>query len=190
VVATLKSFYADGGPAFREVAPRRLPPGFLARLGEVFSPSPHQPAAGVAAAKIRALFAPRGLCAECHATVAPADPSSMDYRVAPIHLTRRYLPWGAFDHGVPEHKRDEAGRPSCESCHRVAESIVASDVMLPRIAQCASCHGRTKARTATAASGDCAECHSYHAPGVATPKPGSATAPVAVAGVDPSEHRF
>jgi hypothetical protein len=94
----------------------------------------------------------------------------MDYRIRPIHLTERYLPWGDFDHSLPAHKQDAEGRPTCDTCHRVVDSTGSSQVMLPRIEQCAACHGKTKAQVAQAASGDCAECHSYHAPGMATPK--------------------
>jgi hypothetical protein len=170
VVATLERYYAGGG-AGRTPEFGRRPPGFLANLGGmVATPAAYQAVPGAAAARIRALFAPRGLCGECHAVAAPIDPASLDYRIDPIHLTQRYLPRGAFDHRVPEHSRDAAGNPNCESCHRETASASASDVMLPRVAECAACHGKTKAKVAAAASGDCAECHSYHAPGMATPK--------------------
>jgi hypothetical protein len=168
VIATLRQYYGGGGgkPVAAEASM-----GFFDSVGHLFS-SGGQRAAGspVAAAKIRALFAPRGLCSECHATIAPADPASLDYRIRPIHLTERYLPWGDFDHSLPAHKQDAAGRPTCDNCHRVVDSAGSSQVMLPRIAQCAECHGKTKEKTPQAASGDCAECHSYHAPGMATPR--------------------
>ena len=77
----------------------------------------------------------------------------------PIHPTERYLPWGDFDHSLPAHKQDADGRPTCDTCHRVVDSAGSSQAMLPRIEQCATCHGKTKAwETTQAASGDCAEC--------------------------------
>ena len=168
VVATLMQYYGSGrgtGNAMAAAASM----GFFDSVGHLFSGGGQRPAP-MAAAKIRALFASRGLCSECHAAIAPAEPSSLAYRIRPIHLTARYLPWGDFDHSLPAHKEDAAGRPTCDNCHSVVDSTGSSQVMLPRIEQCAACHGKTKAQTAQAASGDCAECHSYHAPGMATPK--------------------
>jgi hypothetical protein len=166
VIATLEQYYGGGGG--RPVA-TEASMGFFDSVGKLFSGGGQRPAPA-AAAKIRALFAPRGLCSECHVAIAPADPASLEYRIRPIHLTERYLPWGDFDHSLPAHKEDAAGRPTCDTCHRVVDSTGSSQVMLPRIEQCAACHGKTKAQTTQAASGDCAECHSYHAPGMATPK--------------------
>jgi hypothetical protein len=166
VVATLERYYGGGGarPMAAEASM-----GFFDSVGRLFSGGGQRPAPA-AAARIRALFAPRGLCSECHVAVAPADPASLEYRIRPIHLTERYLPWGDFDHRLPAHKQDAAGRPTCDTCHRVVDSVGSSQVMLPRIAQCAECHGKTKEKAAQAASGDCGECHSYHAPGIGTPK--------------------
>jgi len=169
VVATLEQYYGGGGTGKPTAAEASM--GFFDTVGKLFSGGGQRPAGSpAAAAKIRALFAPRGLCSECHATIAPADASSLEYRIRPIHLTERYLPWGDFDHSLPAHKQDADGRPTCDTCHRVVDSAGSSQVMLPRIEQCATCHGKTKTQTTQAASGDCAECHSYHAPGVATPK--------------------
>jgi hypothetical protein len=179
VVATLEQYYGGGSGGGKPMA-AEASMGFFDSIGHLFgggrAPAP------AAAARIRALFAPHGLCAECHTPIAPADPASLEYRIRPIHLTSRYLPWGDFDHSLPAHKQDAQGRPTCDTCHRAVDSAGSSQVMLPRIEQCAACHGKTKSQTAQAASGDCAECHSYHAPGMATPKADRVTllaAPVA-----------
>jgi hypothetical protein len=185
VVATLRSFYGEGGGSRGPGGAGRQAPGFLAHLTMMFSGRPAE--TGATAAKVRALFAPRGLCSECHTTVAPSDPGSLDYRVRPINQTERFLPWGAFDHSVPEHRRDAAGRPTCESCHKASDSANATDVMIPRIAECAACHGKTKDKSTTTAPADCAECHSFHAPGVATHgRANTLYRPPSVAGVQPS----
>jgi hypothetical protein len=170
VIATLRAFYQSGGAAAAEPGAHREPPGFLAQLGRLFSGAPRRFDSAEVTAKARALFAPRGLCSECHAAVAPVDPSSLDYRIVPIHITQRYLPWGAFNHAVPEHNRDAEGRSTCETCHQASGSTLATDVALPRISECGACHGKSKAKVAAAASADCQECHSYHAPGTATAK--------------------
>jgi hypothetical protein len=178
VIATLQTYYGAGGGAGAVAGPRK-PPGFLAGLGQLIA---YHPAQIAGSSKIRALFAPRGLCSECHAAVAPADPASFDYKIKPIHLTDRYLPRGDFNHDIPEHKRDAAGRPTCDNCHNASGATAANQVLLPRVSACASCHGKTKDKIATAASADCTECHSFHAPGVATPRPDRAAAASSVAG--------
>ena len=165
VVATLQG----GGFLGSASETDRRPPGFLAQLGRFVTGRGAERAPPADAARIRALFAPKGLCVECHAAIAPADPSSLDYRIVPINQTVRYMPWGDFNHDVPEHQRDAAGKPNCESCHRAPDATASSDLLLPRIAECASCHGKTKEKVGAAAPAECKECHSYHNPGMATP---------------------
>jgi hypothetical protein len=166
VVAALRAYYGGGGSSAADGAARQ-PPGFLAQLGMRFGGHADSSAAAV---KIRALFAPKGLCAECHVVVPPTDTASLDYKIRPIQMTDRYLPRGDFNHDIPAHKRDAAGRPTCDTCHKASESANADELLLPRLSQCASCHGKTKDVIATAAPGDCTECHSFHAPGMATKK--------------------
>jgi hypothetical protein len=131
----------------------------------VFVPS--QPVDNVAA-NVRAAFEPGGTCYGCHVIIPPADKRSLDYRVAPVKLTSRYLPWGDFNHNVPEHHQDANGAPNCDGCHKAKTSAKAEDVLLPGIAECAACHGKTRQETAAAAGSECAECHGFHSPGQAT----------------------
>ena len=119
---------------------------------------------------MRQVFAPGGVCAECHTVLRPTDPNSLNYGIARVYLNQRYLPWGDFDHGVPQHAKDAQGRPSCGSCHNARQTDDAREVMLPHISACADCHGKSRKQSVASASADCTECHSYHAPGEATPK--------------------
>ncbi|HEX4177973.1 MAG TPA: FHA domain-containing protein [Rhizomicrobium sp.] len=161
VVAALKAYFAG--------APRQsgTPEAFLGRPGMygVFTPS--QPVDYVAA-NVRDAFEPGGTCYGCHVIIPPADKRSLDYRVAPVKLTSRYLPWGDFNHNVPEHHQDATGAPNCDACHKAKSSTKAEDVMLPRIAECDTCHGKTRQETVATAGSDCAECHGFHNPGQAT----------------------
>ena len=91
---------------------------------------------------------------------------SLEYSIQPVRVTSRYLPWGDFNHNVPEHHKDAAGADTCKSCHKAESSKLSSDVMLPKIAECDTCHGKTKAETPMAAGADCAECHGFHNPGL------------------------
>jgi pSer/pThr/pTyr-binding forkhead associated (FHA) protein len=160
VVAALRAYFANG--------PRQSsgPDAFLGRPGlhGVFTPS--QPVDYVAA-NVRDAFEPGGTCYGCHVIIPPADKRSLNYKVAPVKLTSRYLPWGDFNHNVPEHHQDANGVANCETCHKAKSSTKAEEVMLPKIAECGTCHGKTKEETQAAAGSDCAECHGFHNTGLA-----------------------
>jgi hypothetical protein len=123
------------------------------------------------ASAFRATFSRGGACYDCHSITWAGD----TVQIAPVKLTVRYLPRGAFDHGVPEHAgpgKAKAGAFKCADCHKTAASDRATDVLIPDLAKCASCHGKTTAQTPAADDADCTTCHSFHAPGQATPKSG------------------
>ena len=117
-------------------------------------------------------FRKGGACFDCHTITWTADgrPS-----VTPVKLAATYMPRGAFDHATPEHGgpgQAKAGGYKCADCHKASVSDHAADVLIPDIGKCNACHGQPKTKTAAASDGDCATCHSFHAPGKATPKPG------------------
>lgn len=119
----------------------------------------------------RATFSPGGACYDCHTITWSGDTVQM----APVKLANRYLPRGGFDHSVPEHGGpgpSKAGGFKCADCHRAQTSDKTTDVLIPDIAKCGTCHGKTTAQIAAADDADCATCHSFHAPGAATPRPG------------------
>lgn len=119
----------------------------------------------------RATFSPGGACYDCHTISWEGD----TVRMAPVKLTDRYMPRGGFDHSVPEHGGpgpSKAGGFRCADCHRAQTSDKSGDLLIPDIAKCGACHGQTTAKIAAADDADCTTCHSFHAPGQATPKPG------------------
>jgi hypothetical protein len=156
VVATLggRSVSAPGGSD--RVRPGQIRPTAFAASG---------------AGAYRTTFSPGGACYDCHTISWSGDTVQM----APVKLATRYLPRGGFDHGVPEHGgagQSKAGGFKCADCHRAQTSDKAGDVLIPDIAKCGTCHGKTTAQIAAADDADCTTCHSFHAPGKATPKPG------------------
>lgn len=119
----------------------------------------------------RATFSKGGACYDCHTITWAGDTVKM----APVKLTQRYMPRGAFDHSVPEHGGpgpSRAGGYECVDCHKATVSERSADVLIPDVAKCASCHGKTEAQTKAADDADCTTCHSFHAPGKATPPAG------------------
>jgi hypothetical protein len=91
-------------------------------------------------------------CKECH-QLSFADGENLP-TVAPSQITRIWLPKGRFNH--------ESHRSfTCESCHAATKSQQTSEVLVPAIATCQTCHngnpekgGRSENR--------CFECHDYH----------------------------
>jgi hypothetical protein len=107
------------------------------------------PAASGAALLSRAMTQD-GVCGECH---IPASGSGA-LGVMPVTQQSRYFLHGWFDH--EDHKQED-----CTSCHAAETSDTASDLLLPGIAQCRTCHEGESARKAEVPS-SCAMCHSYH----------------------------
>lgn len=151
-IADLRAHYAGGGarvarPAGLDGGRRR--PGqyaqgqlYNAYFGAVSRRSPD--------GAIAQLFASNGACQECH-TVTRGGPAGWD--VAPVVQPQRYIFHGWFDHGA--HKTE-----TCASCHAAAGSQASSDLLLPGIKTCRTCHGGETSSAKVPSS--CAMCHSYH----------------------------
>jgi predicted CXXCH cytochrome family protein len=170
VIADIRGLYRAGGPAF----PPELSPGGRARPGDA-----NQIRAAVQFARAQADTANRGeraiqaiftgdngTCSECHVVQAP-PPGTLNYRIAPVQFTSRYIFHGWFDHRPhqivqrPGERRLE-GSAGCLSCHNANASSSSSDVMLPNLASCQACHGGE--RTSLPVPSTCAMCHDYHIP--------------------------
>ena len=176
VAAAIRAFYARlPAPAVPDPARRR--PGISAEGARVALATSARPdAVRQAERAVQAAFLPGGVCAGCH-VIAPQTAGAPV--IAPVRLTSRYLMRGTFDHRTAGHRPGDPGGPACASCHAAESSSQASDLLLPSISQCATCHGKDKTQVKLAAPADCAECHSYHAPDLPARKP---SAPAKVAG--------
>ena len=101
-------------------------------------------------------FTRKGVCGECHTPVFNGARVS----VLPVTQPARYMLKGWFDH--KDHRQE-----TCASCHHASTSSSASDLLLPKIAECRTCHLGEGSR-APVPSG-CAMCHSYH-PAASAPR--------------------
>jgi Cytochrome c7 and related cytochrome c len=103
------------------------------------------------------MFAARnGVCRTCHEVQAhkPAGGQGAVWSVAPIVVTDRWLPQTLFSHA--QHKQ-----ASCVSCHEAPASRLASDILIPDIASCRTCHaGATKDQEKVVSR--CDSCHGFH----------------------------
>jgi len=160
VMIQLRGFYASRRPPLPpSLAPlaRRLPgtaPQAEARVQ--FARGADQPGPDAA---VRAVFSPGGACYDCHRVETPASGAS-GYRIHPVAFPTRYVRNGWFDH------RAHSGQ-DCSDCHAARTSRSASDLLLPDIATCRTCHGGE--RTAKPVASSCAMCHDYHARAGAPP---------------------
>lgn len=95
-------------------------------------------------------FARDGICGECH----KAEWRDGKLAVRHVTLSTRYMPDGWFDHTA--HRQT-----ACADCHAAAKSDAASDVILPKLAECRTCH-LGEAAIKPKVPSTCAMCHSYH----------------------------
>ena len=152
VIADLRDFYRASPvappPNLGGIARRRPGEVMEARTRIQFTRGAGNP--GRAAQAIRAVFSPGGACYDCHAVEARGP---MDFRIRPVAFPVRYLHKGWFDHRP--HQTE-----TCESCHKAGASNSASDLLIPDLASCRTCHGGEDARAEVQSS--CAMCHDYH----------------------------
>ena len=93
----------------------------------------------------------RKTCVQCHAMAPGAGQDHLPV-VEPARTTVRWMPHAKFDH-------DAHRGFSCVSCHEMAlTSTETSDVLVPGIATCKTCHAPGPAH----AESRCFECHTYH----------------------------
>lgn len=153
VVAELRDFYRLRRSALPpSLAPEaRRVPGSAQHAAEQdqFVRGANEPGANAA---IRAIFSRGGACYDCHQVEAPAA-GSLAFRIHPVAFPARYVRHGWFDHRAHSTQ-------SCSTCHDAARSRSASDVLLPGIGTCRTCHGGEQSSKPVASS--CAMCHDYH----------------------------
>lgn len=153
VQAEIEGFYAS--VALRQGVPERPESGIERRLpGD--SPEPPSEAPGrrvwVRQKTTQALgiiFDEKRGCYYCHVP----DPARGQFRVAPVAMLTRFLTPARFDHA--KHAPVE-----CGNCHDARQSQSSSDVLIPGIGRCITCHGGESA--AYRAQSTCTSCHVFH----------------------------
>ena len=118
---------------------------------------------GQADEAIRAVFSKGGACFDCH-VVLPVPSRGAPVTIQKVFQPDRYMDHGWFDHNA--HKGE-----TCVSCHAADKSNTATDLLLPNLAICRTCHvggtgDRLKA-VKTPVVSSCAMCHDYHIDGQA-----------------------
>lgn len=154
VIADLRDFYRGSGtavPANLGGTARRRPGAAMETRTRIqFARGGASPARAEQA--IRAVFSRGGACFGCHEVDNPG-PGALNFKIQPVAFPVRYMQHGWFDHKPHETE-------SCSSCHAAGKSNSASDLLLPDLASCRTCHGGETARAKVQSS--CAMCHDYH----------------------------
>ncbi len=91
-------------------------------------------------------------CTVCHA-VSPGRVAGDPWRIAPVRVAGVWFSKAHFTHA-------KHGTMRCEQCHNARESKAATDLLIPDLANCQSCHGGEHARDRVAST--CVACHGYH----------------------------
>lgn len=155
VVADIRAFYRAGGPyrvRTQQVMEGRKRPGDYARSQPYYAyfGSVNYSRADSA---IRSVFSKGGACYDCHTVIAPPAGSD-NWQVQNVHQTSRFMMKGWFDHAAHDTE-------TCSSCHAAKKSGNASELLLPGIKTCRTCHGGEASNADVPSS--CAMCHSFHA---------------------------
>ena len=100
----------------------------------------------------------RQACSNCH-EVTKTEGDEFPWRVTPVRLTQQFFAHANFSHAA--HDNDPA---ACDSCHAASDSTSATDVLIPDIDNCRSCHGSGIGRrnAGDQVASTCVQCHGFH----------------------------
>jgi hypothetical protein len=157
VVQSLVEYYSarllGGDPAANEQR--------LRRPGQSLTRAERDRAAAEARSKaldVAADLFERQACSNCH-DVTEVEGAEFPWRVTPVQLTPRFFAHADFSHAA--HDNDPA---ACDGCHGASDSTAATDVLIPDIDNCRSCHGSGIARRNASGqiASTCVQCHNFH----------------------------
>jgi cytochrome c5/uncharacterized protein YlaI len=168
VLLTMQEFYAS--IALNDVAVDTIDTGEIRRsisrpAGGAVTEEQRQRALAWARAKAgkvaQDLFEAR-VCIVCHEVVRMPLPgkgqNEIAWNIAAVHVSSGWLPKSRFDH--LSHRTYK-----CADCHdRVAKSKSSSDVAIPDIETCRTCHAGNEP-VANKVVSTCIACHAFHVPG-------------------------
>lgn len=109
-------------------------------------------------------FSQRG-CVTCHqvSEVEGAERAER-WQVLPVKINHDWYADARFDHKSHLTQSHQSGDALCLTCHDADTSSQSSDILMPTMAQCSSCHGDRASAGRVAL--DCVSCHDYHRHGV------------------------
>jgi hypothetical protein len=107
-------------------------------------------------------FTQRG-CVTCHeVSDNNADDLYARWMVLPVKINHDWYGRALFDHASHLTQRGQSENQTCSSCHEATVSAKSSDVLIPGIDNCQSCHGDVS--VADKVIVNCVSCHAFHPP--------------------------
>ncbi|MCZ6501938.1 MAG: cytochrome c3 family protein, partial [Gammaproteobacteria bacterium] len=94
----------------------------------------------------------RQTCTICH-EITQDNSHEIPWIVRPVRLTTDWFPMAEFSH-------DSHKNMQCSGCHEAEPSALATDVLIPEIGSCRTCHGGEDASDRLQSS--CITCHKFH----------------------------
>ena len=101
----------------------------------------------------------RRVCVECHEVTQVHAIEGATWHISEVKRTEAWMPNAHFDHS-----RHGTSLTPCSTCHDAAHSKKESDVLMPGIDTCRTCHGGERAHPGNASliASTCTMCHSFH----------------------------
>ncbi|ARN74585.1 cytochrome c3 family protein [Oceanicoccus sagamiensis] len=107
-------------------------------------------------------FTQRG-CVTCHEV---SDNNSDDiyarWTVLPVKINHDWYGRAIYDHASHLTQRGKTENQVCSSCHEAGQSASSTDVLIPGIENCQSCHGDVSVDNKVLVN--CVSCHAFHPP--------------------------
>jgi predicted CXXCH cytochrome family protein len=153
VEAEIEGFYAS--IAVERGVPAPSPPEIERRVPGNAAPPASEPPSRRAwvrqqtAQALRIVFDEKRGCFYCH----NSDPARGEFRVAPVMLLTRFLAPARFNHA-------KHAPIDCGECHDARHSQASSDVLIPGLERCVTCHGAETASFSVQST--CTLCHIFH----------------------------
>ncbi|MGI9290012.1 MAG: cytochrome c3 family protein [Gammaproteobacteria bacterium] len=102
-----------------------------------------------------------GGCLECHQVVKNPDKVLEDrYQVVPAKLPDDFYPSQRFDHFSHGVMEGQTGDAACLVCHTADISAKSTDLLIPDVDNCLSCHGDSSVPAIVEST--CVDCHRFH----------------------------
>lgn len=153
-IAQMKADLSATDQRVEPIVTGRRRPGEFASSGRYFARF-SAPVSGIT--RIGNALSRDGVCGECHTPVYAGG----QWTVVPVVQPARYMQHGWFDHRP--HRQEQ-----CATCHQAKTSTTSSDLLLPDLKSCRTCH-LGEGASAPKVPSSCAMCHGYH-PTAAAPR--------------------
>lgn len=98
-------------------------------------------------------FVFQSVCSTCHIAKKETTKAGEMWAIEPVILSQNWFPKARYDHSA--HRS-----VPCAECHEAQTSKLSSDVLMPKLETCLTCHGDQNETTRVQST--CLTCHAFH----------------------------